>query len=402
MRALDGLKVVDFSWNITGPTTVRYLADHGATVVRIESPEHPDNVRFKRPYKDEVVGVNRSGYFVNYNINKYGVTFDLKNVRGLELAKRLIGWADILVESFRPGVMKRWGLDYDSAKRLNPSLIYASTSQLGQTGPHRDYAGFGIQAAAIAGFDYVTGWYDRMPSGVFESYTDSIAPRFLIAAIMVALLQRRETGEGQYIEQAQLEAAVHFLAPALLDYSVNKRVKMRDGNRDPYAAPNGAYRCAGEDRWCVISVSTDEEWQSFCKVMGKSMLITDERFATLKLRKENEDELDRLVEEWTSKLSAEKVMNLLQKAGVAAGVVEKAQEMHNDIQLQHRKHYVVLDHPVIGQCTVDALPFRLSATPAEHRLPAPCLGQHNAYVCIELLNLRGDEFAKMAEAGAFG
>jgi len=403
MQSLEGIKIADFSWSIVGPLTTRYLADHWATVVRVESRTSVDVLRLTMPFKDNTPGVDRGSYFCNYNVNKYGITLDLGKPEAIELAKRLVAWADIFIESFRPGVTKRWGLDYDSVKSLNPSLIYVSSSMLGQTGPYHHFAGYGTQAAALSGFYAINGWPDRGCIGAFGAYTDLVAPKFLVSAIMSALLQRRKTGKGKYIEQAQTEAALQFLGPALLDYSVNKKVATQDGNRDPYAAPHGAYPCIGEDKWCVIAVYTDEEWQTFCRIIGQPELVEDSRFATLALRKENEDELNRLVGEWTIKLSAKDVMTCLQQSGVAAGVVETAEDMHNDPQFKHRKHFLAFDnHPVIGRHTVSALPFRLSQTPAQQRSDAPCQGEHNAYVCTEILGMPDEEFAGLIGAGVFG
>jgi len=401
-EALKGLKVVELTWYTVGPRATRYLADHGATVVKVESPERFDGGRANPPYKDEIAEVNRSGWFSLFNANKYGMTLDLNKESGVAVAKRLIEWADVLVESYRPGVMKKWELDYDSVKDLNPGLIYASTCMFGQTGPYCRYVGFGHHAAAVGGFDDITGWPDRMPNGVFWAYTDHVAPQFLASAIITALLQRLRTGKGQYIEQSQNESAIQFLAPALLNYAANGRIITRNGNRDAYAAPHGAFRCAGEDRWCVIAVYTDREWQAFCHVIGQPTFIEDERFATLMSRKENEAELDRLVEEWTTKLSPETVMTKLQEAGIAAGVVETAEDMHHDPQLQHRNHFLTFDHSVIGPHAVDALPPKLSKTPARQYMPEPCLGEHNAHVCTDILGISDAEFVALMAEGVFG
>ncbi len=401
-EVFKGLKVLDFTWVIVGPRAIRYFADHGATVVKIEAPERPDIGRLVPPHKDDIAQADRSAWFSLYNINRFGTTIDLRKAEGKTLAKQLIQWADVLVESFRPGAMKKLGLDYDSVKELNPGLIYASTSQFGQSGPYRNFAGYGHHAAAMTGFDDITGWPDRPPSGVFWAYTDHVAPQYLVTAIITALLQRRRTGKGQYIEQSQNESALQFLAPALLDYTVNGRETTRNGNRDPHAAPHGAYRCLGEDRWCVIAVHTDEEWQTFCREIGYPSLIRDKRLSTLQDRKENEDELDRLVEEWTSRLPSETVMNRLQQAGIAAGIVATAEDMDCGPQFRLRKHFLTFDHPVMGHHTVDALPFRFSKTPARQYLSSPCLGEHNAYVCTEILGMSDEEFVGLVQAGVFG
>jgi crotonobetainyl-CoA:carnitine CoA-transferase CaiB-like acyl-CoA transferase len=401
-EVFKGLRVIDMTWVTVGPRAVRYFADHGATVVKIEAPERPDIGRAVPPFKDEIPGPDRSGWFALYNVNKLGMSVNLNKPEALALVRQLIQWADVFIESYRPGTMKRLGLDYDSVKGLNPRLIYASTSQFGQTGPYRYFGGYGHHAAAMTGFDDLTGWPDRPPNGVFWAYTDHIAPQYLVSAIILALLQRQKTGKGQYIDQSQNEAALQFLAPAILDYTINGRKITRDGNRDPRTAPHNAYRCAGDDRWCVIAVYTDEEWQSLCRVIGQKKLIQDRRFATLKSRKENEAELDKLIEEWTCKLPAEIVMSRLQQAGVAAGVVARAEDVHCDPQFRLRRHFLTYDHPIIGLHDVDALPSRLSKTPARQYLREPCLGEHNAHVCTEILGMPDEEFVSLVQSGVFG
>jgi len=397
-----GLRIIDFSWVIVGPRTTRHFADYGATVIKIEAPERPDIGRAVPPFKDEILDPDRSGLFALYNVNKQSTTIDLTTSEGLALVKRLVQWADVLVESFRPGVMAKLGLDYATTSSLNPRLVYVSTCLFGQTGPYRDYAGYGHHAAAFAAFDDLIGWPDRTPCGAFWAYTDHIAPQFLVRAVVAALISRERTGKGQYIEQSQVESALHFLSPAFLDYSINGRAITRNGNRDPHAAPHGAYRCVGEDRWCVIAVRTDGEWRALCRVVGASSMSGDARFATLTSRKENEDELDRLVESWTSQRSPEEVVERLQAAGVPAGIVANAEDMHFDPQLRHRGHFLTFDHPVIGPHDVDALPFRLSRTPARQYSPEPCLGEHNAYVCTEILGMSDEEFVRLLERGVFG
>lgn len=402
MEVFKALKIADFSWTGVGPAATRYFADHGATVVKIENNDHPDILRVSAPFKDDVAGIDRGSYWANYNSNKLGVTLELNTPGGNAIAKKVIQWADIFVESFTPGVIKRWGLDYESIRDSNPALIYASTSQMGQTGPHSQYSGFGLQAAAIAGFADITGWPDLAPDTPFLSYTDFVAHRYLIISLIVALFHRKKTGKGQYIDQSQTESGLQFLIPPLLDLQINKKTVTRNGNRDPHAAPHGAFRCAGEDRWCVIAVFDEEQWQTLCTTMGKPELAHDPRFCTLCMRKENEDKLESIIEEWTIHLPAKTVMNTLQKAGVAAGLVETAEDMHNDPQLKHRNHFWVYGHPVIGSHTVEAPAFQLSKTPAKKYMRAPCMGEHNEYVCTQILKMSDEEFLEMLASGAFG
>ncbi|MDP2918856.1 MAG: CoA transferase [Dehalococcoidia bacterium] len=401
-EVFKGLKVIDLTWVTVGPRAVRYLADHGATVVKIESPDRPDIGRLVPPYKDEKPEADRSAWFANYNVNRYGMTVDLSKPEGLDLAKRLIRWADVLVESYRPGVIPRLGLGYNVAKELNPRLIYASTSQLGQYGPSSQFGGYGHHAAAMCGFDDITGWPDRVPSGVFWAYTDHIAPQYLVSAIVTALLEREKTGKGQYIDQSQNESGIQFLATQLLDYQANGTVATRMGNRDRFMSPHGAFRCQGFDRWCGIAVASDEEWRVFCQVTGLTALIKDKRFSTFEKRQENEDELERLTEAWSVNQKAEDVMDRLQGAGIAAGVVQNAYDLDIDPHFTLRRHWLTFGHPVMGEHQVDALPPRFSKTPARQYLPDPCLGEHNAYVCTEILGMTDEEFIALVAAGVFG
>jgi len=380
-EAFRGLKVLDFTWITVGPRTVRYFADHGATVVKVEAPERPDGGRGIPPLK-MMPHPDHSAWFCIYNANKHAITIDLTKPEGVELVKKLAVWADVLIESFRPGVMKRFGLDYESIQKLNPGLVYASTSMFGQSGPYHQYAGFGHHAAAITGYDLITGWPDRAPCGAFWAYSDHVAPQMLVSAIVTALLEKRRTGLGQY--------------------AANGRIAERLGGRDLNASPHGAFPCLGKDRWCVMAVQTDEEWHRLSRVMGQPGLAEDPRFATLADRKANEDELEALVGQWTGKYNPFELMKLLQEAGIAAGAVETAEDMHHDPQFRHREHFLEFEHPVMGKVYVDALPPRFSRTPARQYLPPPCLGEHNAYVCSEILSLPDEEFVNLIEKGVFG
>ncbi|MYE25285.1 MAG: CoA transferase, partial [Gammaproteobacteria bacterium] len=259
-----GIKVADFAWVGVGPISSKYLADHGATVVRVESENRPDVLRGGPPFKDNVPGWNRSQFYGDFNTSKLGLALDMKRDEGLAVAKRLIAWADVMVESFAPGAMQRMGLDYAEVRKLNPGIIMVSTCLMGQTGPARAMAGYGYHAAAIAGFYEVTGWPDMAPSGPWTAYTDTIAPRFVSTMIAAALDRKRRTGEGCFIDLAQLEASLHFLAPEILDHQVNGRSVTRIGNRSRFTAPQGAYRCAGEDEWVAIAVESDEQWRALC------------------------------------------------------------------------------------------------------------------------------------------
>jgi len=398
-QIFEGLKVVDFTWAATGPQVSRELAEHGATVIRIESHRRPCPLRTFPPFKDGVPGLDRGTFFTKNNTNKYGISLDLSNPKAQEVTKRLLKWADVVGESMTPNSMARLGLDYESCRKINPALIYFSTCQQGQTGPHRNFRGVGHHVNALAGLSECTGWPDSDPTMVFTAYSDFIAPWYLLIAVLGALLRRRKTGEGMYIEQSQFEAGLTFMGSHVLDYMVNKRILTRQGNRDRYMCPHGVYPCSGQDRWVAIAVANDHEWQRLCEVMGNPGWSRDEKFATVFNRKNNEDELNQLIGEWTKDHTPEEAMTLLQENGVPAGVVETAEDLYNDPQIKHRQQYRVLDHPVIGPHSCQAPSYILSETPCDIDKAAPCLGEHNEYVYKDILGFSDDEIADMLVSG---
>ncbi len=360
-----------------------------------------DILRPYPPYAGGVPGINRGGGFTPFNSSKYGMTLDLSKPRGVEIARKLVAWSDVVVENFIAGQMEKWGLDYNKIREVKPDVIMIRASLHGQTGPYAHQAGYGTMLQGSAGFTHFVSWPDRAPTGSSVPYTDFPSAMMVTIAIMTALDYRRRTGKGQCIDLSQLETSVHFFAPAILDYTANRRIDTALGNRHPYAAPHGAYRCQGDDRWCAIAVFTDEEWEGFCRAIGNPELTKDSRFATVLGRKKNEDELDKLTEEWTSNRSPEEVMAQMQAAGVPSGLVANGRDLHLDPQLKHRHHFWMLDHPEMGVTAYDSAAFRLSETPAELKMPAPCLGQHNEYVCREILKMSYAEFVSLMEEGVF-
>jgi len=399
-NALTGVKVADFTWSVAGPLTVKFLADHGAEVIHIESSTRPELLRVLPPFRDGKPGINRSAYNACLNNNKYGLSLDMNHRRAKEVLQRLIHWADVVTENFSPGVMAKWGLSYEDLVKIKPEMIMFSTSQMGQTGPRAKVAAYGTQLVSLAGFTYLTGWADRDPTGPYGPYTDTTLPHIGVAAIMTALIHRCRTGKGTYIEISQFETALNFISPVLLDYAINHRVVTRNGNRCPDSVPHGVYRCRGEDRWCAIAIFSDEEWGRLCQVMGRPELATVPRFGSLQLRRENEDEIDRLISEWTAERSAEEVMRVLQNAGIAAGVAQTGQDLlENDPQLAHRRFFRKLKHKEIGKHYYEAPPFRLSKTPCELTTPGPRMGEHNEYVCKKILGFSDKEYNDLMTDG---
>ena len=398
-QALEGVKVIDFSWVVAGPTATKCLGDHGATVIKVESLNRLGLYRSLAPYAAGIPGVNRSLPFTAYNTSKYGITLNLNHQRGVEVCKRLVAWADVVIESFTAGTMERWKLGYEDLSEVKPEIIMVRASIQGQTGPRSRQPGLGTMMQGSAGYTHLVGWPDRPPVQPSVPITDFISAWYIVIITLAALDYRFRTGKGLYVDLSQLEAGISALSPAVLDYSANRRLQGRVGNRSSRACPHGVFRCRGDDRWCAISISQDKEWESFCRVVNRRW-TEDSRFATLIGRKENEDELERLIEEWTLGFSAEEVMTKLQQANVPAGVVENCQDLANDPQLRYRQHFRTVEHPEIGSY-INATPsFRLSKTPCKFR-PSPCLGEHNHYVYKEILGMSDEEFVDLLAEGVF-
>jgi benzylsuccinate CoA-transferase BbsF subunit len=381
----DGIKVLDLGTGIANPLSFRYLADYGATVVCAESLEYPSFLRTNQPYKDFQPGINRSGYYASLYPNVHSITLNLKKDEDIQIALKLASWADIVGDSHKPGVAEGWGLDYESIRKLNPNVIMVRSSYQGITGPRSGFRGFGNQLNGLAGFVNLTGYPDREPICFMVAYTDYFVPYFTVSALAGALDYRRRTGKGQLLDISQLEAGLQFLPDWFLNYSVNGVEQKAAGNRCEYAAPHGVYRCVGEDRWCAISVFTDSEWEAFCEVIGNPAWIKDQKFATLRGRKENEDELDKFIEEWTCQLDAYHVMNILQGKGVAAGVVQNAKDLCEDPQLKARGFMWSGKHKEMGETRSLAQPSLLSKTPSKLYRPPPLMGEHNEFVRKEFL-----------------
>ncbi|HEX9896946.1 MAG TPA: CoA transferase [Dehalococcoidales bacterium] len=334
-KLFEGFKVADFSAVIAGSMITKTLAAHGAEVIKIEGRNHLDIFRqsFGTPsvLDDPYVfqpWANRGMSFNLWNTTKYGVALNLAHPKGKEIAKKFVARADIVVENFAGGAMEKMGLGYNELKKVKPDLIMLSTCMQGQTGPHSRHPGYGTQLVNLAGFGNIVGYPDREPYGI-GPYTDFVAPRYSLLALLAAVDYRRRTGKGQYIDESQYEASVHYMAPLLLDYAVNGRIAERVGNYYPYAAPNNAYPCRArhlDDKWIIIAVYTDEEWQKLCQVMGSPAWTKDPKFATLRARRENEAELDKLIESWTiirTPLIAERT---LRDAGLGARIITSYKE----------------------------------------------------------------------------
>ena len=395
---LAGVKIADFGWFMVGPQTIKPFSDFGADVVHLESTARLDAMRVVGPFHNDIADFERCGEYAQVRTGGRTINVDLKTEEGMAVARRLVQWADIVFNNFSAGAMDRMGFGLETLRELNPDLIVLTCSGQGQHGPHAQGKGGGGHYASLAGFNELTGWPESEP-GYLSAYTDFIAPRFNVPLLLAALDHRRRTGEGLYFDVSQYEAGVHWLTPSILEYTANDRVVTRSGNRQPDSAPHGAYRCAA-DRWCVIAVTSDDQWRSFCQAMDLPSLADDPRFATLQRRKSNEDELDRIVEDWTIQRDAYEVMHLLQRLGIAAGVVQNGEDLlEHDPQLRHRNFYQRLDHPVMGSYRAPQASFRLSDAPCQLRR-VRLLGEDTYEVLSETFGYSESEIEQLALAGA--
>jgi len=412
-----GIRVCDFSWVAAGPVATKVLADFGAEVIKMESSTHPDIIRLAAPLAlgKEEGNLNVSGWYSNQNSSKMCLGLNLNHPRAKSVYDRLIMASDVVVENFSPTMKGRLGLNYEDYAARKPDLIWVDQPMQGLAGPHRDRAGFGATITPMGGLSHVTGFPGRRPTGTGTNYTDYVINSGQMAfTLLAALRKRRKTGKGRHIVMAQIASAATALETGILDYTVNGRILEKNGNRLPHAAPHGCYRCrnadaaginstpddpplaAHSDRWCVVTVFTDKQWDAFCDVMGSPSWASDGTFSSLPARKENEDELDRLIEEWTIQRHPEEVMMLMQRAGVPAGVVQNGEDvLVNDPHLKSRGHYVYLDHSETGLSAYDSFAYRLSATPGKLTRPAPRLGEHTEFVCKEILGMDDEEFTEL-------
>jgi crotonobetainyl-CoA:carnitine CoA-transferase CaiB-like acyl-CoA transferase len=391
---LEGVKVLDFMWAMAGPAASRVLADYGAEIVRVESSNKLDAVRSISPFPADVAYPDKSGIYHNMNAGKRGLTLDMAKPGAVDVIWDLIDWADVVLESFSPKAMTAWDLDYQQIQKRRPDIIMASSCLMGQTGPLAMLAGFGTMAAAISGFFYPVGWTDRAPTGPYSAYTDYTSPRWLVASVMGALEHKRRTGQGQYIDLSQAEAALHLMAPALLEYSINGNIWERAGNRDIVFAPQGGYPTSGNDNWIAISCKDDDQWQSLAQEMNRgdlADLTADERHA-------QHDELDSVISAWTVEQEGIELMERLQTLGVAAHIVQNSPELVADEQMTHRGCFVEVAHASHEPFFVDGTRFHMSRTPAQVTHAGPIFGEHTFEILMECAGYDPDQIAELAVA----
>lgn len=396
---LEGIRVLDFTQVWAGPACTSILAALGAYVIKIEGMSRLDISHILLTAENQFTAElwNRGPYYHYRNPGKRGITLDLLHPDGINLVKRLVPACDVVIEAFSPRVMGNFGLTYDVLRELRPDLIMMSMSGYGQTGPYSDYGAYGMGLEPASGIASITGYADSGPTRTGVSFTDPIAGIAAAAAVLMALRHRDRTGEGQYIDMSQQETAIPFIGAALMEYQMTGRVPCPRGNRSPVAAPQGCYRCKGDDDWLVISISDDEEWASFCKAVGHPEWEDDERFATIIARHRNHDILDALIEDWTRGQDHIEAFHLLQKAGVKAAPVLNGKEMLLDPHLRERHYYDLLEHPTdLGPRPVArTLIAKFDRMDPKPDRAAPSMGEHNAEVLQGLAGVSDEELADL-------
>jgi len=393
---LSGIKVLDMMWVMAGPYSTGILAQYGADVVRVENEARLDTARLLAPWYDGKVGKETSMGFASINVNKQSITVDPNTEEGREVILELVQWADIVTESFSPRAMTKWGLDYESLRKIKPDLIMLSSCLMGQDGPYAYVAGYGTMGTAAAGLVQPTGWSDRKPNGPYGAYTDYCAPRITVATLMAALDHRRRTGEGQYLDQSQIESTLNYAAPAFLDRQVNGTKWDRLANSDPEMYPHGVYPALGDDEWVAVACRDDADWSRICTLLDTEEWIGE----GVEERRERSEEIDAALGNWIASKTPMEVEHAFQAAGVPAhGVVHTGSSP--DPQLDHLDHVVEVDHIDHGKRPIERTRIELKRTPARPT-HFPKLGQHTEEVLRRVLGYDDARIAELRAAGALG
>ena len=405
---LAGLRVIDISNVFSLPYAAGLLADLGAEVIKIEGPGRLDTTRggnFSGVCANNELGEdpwNRSATYNLLNRGKKSLTLDLRQHAGREVLRDLIRASDILAENFTPRVMRGWGLDYPNATKLNPKLIMLSCSGYGREGPYASYPGQATTMEATHGLTNITGYRGDVPMKAGQSFVDFLASWALVMGTTLGVRYRNRFGKGIWVDVAMYQLGCHMVSDAILDWEVNGRLGERIGNRHPWLAPQGCYRCAGSDDWCVVSVHDDEEWAGLCRTIGRPELAVDPRYATNDARMENHDEIDTIIAAWTLGASKFDAMHKLQAAGIRAGAVFNARDMHLDTHAKARgllEKIKFRPERGIGERVIIGRPWRLKGLPLSVRGPAPTLGQHNQDVIQGILGYDDARYAELEKAG---
>jgi len=414
-QALDHLRICDFTGQLAGAGATRWLASFGAQVIRIEDPTNQgrwDILRGSPPFKDERRGIEFGSGFNNHNVNKLGVTIDARTSVGKELVADLVSISDVVAENFAAGVMERMGFGYDQLRALRDDIIYVSNCGFGHTGPYREFKSWGPIAQAVSGVTHQSGLNGEPPAGWGYSYLDHTGGYYMAMAILMALLHRDRTGQGQWVDMSCTEAGAYLHGADLLDHTVNGRSLRADDRPDsnhstsPEMAPHAVYPCAGEDNWVAISVRDDQEWERFVWVASPAGSaeggrgLHDPRFETLAGRLANQDDLDREIAAWCAERNRWDIETDLQNAGIPAAAVRRPGErIDGDMATGARGLWPMIDHPAMGGVRVDGQPVQFSTTDWSITEGGPLLGQDNHYVIGDLLGRSAEEIQWLEDEG---
>lgn len=404
---LNGIRIVEMGQLIAIPSAMKMLADMGAQVIRLESCQRLESYRTDSLYRNDVSGEfwNLGANFYEQNRNKLGLTLDLSRPEGLDLLRGLIAISDVFAENFTPRVIKNFHLEYEDLCKIRPDLIMVSSTGYGYTGPWANFGATGPATEGASGLAYMTGYRNGPPVMSEIPYTDYTAGEHTAFAVMAALMHRMRTGRGQFIDVSQTETASSTIPEALLDFAANRRIEPRAGNEHPVMAPHGCYPCKGDERWIVIAVSADEEWEALCKVLDRPEWLEDKRFRDGTSRCQCRGELDDLVGKATLEWDSYQLMHALQEAGVPAGAVLDAKDLLFDPHLRARGFYeLVSHHPSTGipPLPYASRPWKLSRTPAAPGKAAPIMGEHNKWAFMELLGLSEEQITALEAEGIIG
>ncbi len=398
---LQGIRVADFGQVIAAPVTAQMLGWLGAEVVLVET-EARFTTRVWPPFAEGEFGINNSGGFNLVNNNKLSCSLDLSKPEALEVARGLIAVSDVLVENYATGSMERLGLGYDEVKKLRPDIVYMSLGAFGRSGPFKDLTGFHSVINLFSGLAAVTGYPGTHPRVMGGLIPDAFSGCYATLAILQGLYHRSRTGEGQFIEVSMTEALSGMIPEAVMEYSLTGKEQEKMGNRDGRHAPRNVFRCLGDEKWVAISVETDEQFRSLATASDNGVWAQDPRFATVEARLANQDALESLVQQWTSGLEVEEVVEMLQAVGVPAAPVFDSAEVMDDPHLRERGFVAPLEHPVAGNRPVLSLPWAVDGQRGDTLRPAPRFGQHNDWVLKELLSVPEDEYERLHASGAIG
>lgn len=406
-KLLDGIRIIDLTMVFAGPVGTEILAEMGAEVIKIESAQRCDVYTRANIYpenKPDIEPWNMGCYFHTLNAGKYDISLNLGSDEGRKIFKRLIKISDVVIENFSPRVMENWGLSYEELKKIKQDIIMVSISGLGHYGPLRDFYMYVPGMEGMSGLMQHTGYPEEAPLLSGHAYGDWITGCNAAATLLTALYYRQRTGIGQYIDIAGREAVSCHIGEIITDCTLNNREQPRLGNRHLSMAPHGCYRSKGEDNWINIVVENNEQWHSFCQVIGNPAWTKENRFADAQNRLRNQDDLDRLVEEWTSQYDKYEAMEILQKAGIPSGIVCNMKDMNLNPHLIERGFFQMIDHGEgIGKRPIASqMPAKFSNSESFIPRRAPRFGQDNEYVFCNLLNMSAQELKKLEAENVIG